>query len=253
MAVTDIIRDQIEYTTDWITTRAEKNDILKKYNEDTNRFLYYPWGVWVTAYARARLMRAIYAVGDDHCYSDTDSEKFMHPDAHMQYFERDNIRARKKLEIAMKVQHMDFEKCQPATVKGVKKLLGLWDDDGHYEHFKALRAKAYLTEENGDLHLTVAGLNKRVTVPYMLEQCKGDHAKVFRMFDDGMVIPPEATGKNTHTYCDREITGELVDYTGRKAKYHELSFIHLEAGGYDLSLTEEYKRYILTFAEDENI
>ena len=47
MAVTDIIRDQIEYTTDWVTTRADKEDILRKYNEDTNRFLYYPWGVWV--------------------------------------------------------------------------------------------------------------------------------------------------------------------------------------------------------------
>ena len=253
MAVTDIIRDQIEYTTDWVTTRADKEDILKKYNEDTNRFLYYPWGVWVTAYARARLMRAIYAVGDDHCYSDTDSEKFRNWKEHMAYFKRDNTRARKKLEIAMKVQHIDFEKCQPETVKGVKKLLGLWDDDGDYDREKFLRAKAYLVEEDGDPHLTVAGLNKRVTVPYMLEQCGGDVGKVFDMFSDGMSIPPEATGKNTHTYCDREISGELVDYTGKLGTYHELSFIHLEAGGYDLSLTEEYKRYILTFAEDEDI
>ena len=263
MAVTDIIRDQIEYTTDWVTTRADKEDILKKYNEDTNRFLYYPWGVWVTAYARARLMRAIYAVGDDHCYSDTDSEKLRNWKEHMAYFKRDNARARKKLEIAMKVQHINFEKCQPETVKGVKKLLGLWDDDGDYDRFKTLRAKAYLVEEDGELHLTVAGLNKKVTVPYMRRVCaesdmikrteKQLNTKVFDMFNDGMSIPPEATGKNTHTYCDREISGELVDYTGKLGSYHELSFIHLEAGGYDLSLTEEYKKYILTFAEDEDI
>ena len=254
MTVTDIIRDQIEYITDWTTTRAEKQSTLEKYNTDTNRFMYYACGVWCTAYARARLLRAILAIGaEDYCYADTDSVKFRNPEKHLAYFEHENEIARKKLEAAMKFHHLPFEMVAPKTIKGEEKLLGVWDDDGYYAKFKALRAKAYLIEEDGKIKLTVAGLNKIVTVPYMLEQCEGNHDKVFEMFNDGMVIPPEATGKNTHTYCDREISGEFTDYLGNRGKFHELSFIHLEAGGYDLSLTEEYKKYILTFSEDEEI
>lgn len=253
MAVTDIIRDQIEYTTEWTEHRAEKEEVLDKYNKDSNRFLYYPWGVWVTAYARRRLWNAILEVGDDYIYSDTDSCKFRYPEKHVAYFKHDNEIAERKLRAAMSFHHMSFEKVQPQTIKGEKKLLGLWDDDGYYDRFKALRAKCYLVEEGDKLHLTVAGLNKKVTVPYMMDICGGDNTKVFDMFNDGMVIPPEHTGKNTHTYCDREIEGDIVDYMGNHGHYHERSFIHLEAGGYDLSLTDEYKRYILTFAMDEEI
>lgn len=254
MTVTDIIRDQIEYITDWTTTRAEKQTTLEKYNTDTNRFMYYAWGVWVTAYARARLLRAILAVGDDYIYSDTDSNKFRNPEKHLAFFEHENEIARKKLEAAMKFHHLPFDLVVPKTIKGIEKLLGAWDvDDGFYTRFKALRAKCYLVEEDGEIELTTAGLNKEVTVPYMMKKCGGDHDKVFEMFNDGMIIPPEATGKNTHTYCDREIGGEFTDYLGNRGKFHELSFIHLEPGGYDLSLTEEYKKYILTFSEDEDI
>ena len=258
MTVTDIVRDQIEYTTDWTMTRAEKADIIEKYNTDTNRFMYYAWGVWVTAYARRRLWNAIFATGEDHVYCDTDSDKFRNWEKHEAWFEQDNKKAEEKLRAAMKFHHLDFEKwCCPKTIEGEPKILGFWDDDGKYngiyDRFKALRAKAYLTEQKGEIHLTTAGLNKKVTVPYMLEQCGGDNTKVFEMFSDGMTIPPEHTGKNTHTYCDREIEGDLVDFMGIPGHYHEKSFIHLEAGGYDLSLTEEYKRYILTFAEDEEV
>ena len=198
------------------------------------------------------------AVGEDgsgdYAYSDTDSVKFRNPERHLKFFEKENELARKKLAAAMKFQHLPFDLVVPKTIEGVEKLLGEWDvTDGFYTRFKALRAKCYLVEEDGKIKLTVAGLNKKVTVPYMLKKCGGDHDKVFEMFNDGMEIPPEATGKNTHTYCDREISGEFTDYLGNRGSYHELSFIHLEAGGYDLSLTEEYKRYILTFSEDEDI
>ena len=54
-------------------------------------------------------------------------------------------------------------------------------------------------------------------------------------------------GKNTHTYVDNEICGNVTDYLGNKAVYHEMSFIHLEKAEYNLSLTDEYKKLIKNY------
>ena len=252
MSVTDPMRENISFTDKWEVTPPDAETIIDKYNNDKNRFLYYPWGVWVTAYARKRLLDAILAIGEnDYLYSDTDSNKFLHPEAHRAYFEKENKKAIKLLEAACKFHHLPLRYIRPKTKDGIEKPLGVWDDDGEYKSFRALRAKCYLTETyDGELHLTTAGLNKKVTVPYMLEKW-GDNETIFDKFADGLKIPPEATGKNTHTYIDHEASGYLTDYKGNTAPYHELSYVHLEAGGYDLSLTEEYKNYILTFAQNE--
>lgn len=251
MAVTDPVRDLIYFDTDWRYESKDPAEILEKYNKDRNRFLYYPWGVWVTAYARKRLMDAILAVGaEDYLYSDTDSVKYMHPEKHEQFFEAENRKALEYLSLACKYHHLPERYIKPKTIDGVEKPLGVWDDDGEYKHFKALRAKAYLTEDyDGDMHLTTAGLNKKVTVPYLISKY-GDNEAVFDAFSDGLYVPAEYTGKNTHTYCDREISGELTDYTGKTCSYHELSFVHLEEASYELSLMEDYKDYILEISTE---
>ena len=58
MCVTDPCRDINEYLSlqdEWYEEKLENyqiEDYLKKYNDSFSRFLYYPWGVWITAYAR---------------------------------------------------------------------------------------------------------------------------------------------------------------------------------------------------------
>ena len=64
-------------------------------------------------------------------------------------------------------------------------------------------------------------------------------------FKDGLVIPPSKTGKNIHTYIDEETTGIITDYKGVSIPYHELSSIHLEESGYELSLSREFIDYLL--------
>ena len=251
MAVTSPMRDEIRYGSEWSTSYPDAEKAIEKYNKDKNRFLYYPWGVWVTAYARARLMNAILEIGaEDYMYSDTDSVKYLHPEKHEDYFRKENEKALMLLQEACKYHHLNEKYIRPKTVKGEEKLLGVWEDDGTYKRFKGLRAKCYLTEDpEGNLHLTVSGLNKKKTVPWML-QAFGDNDKVFENFRVGLSVPAEATGKNTHTYVDEEAGGMLTDYLGNAAAYHELSFVHLEAGPYDLSLTEDYKNYILSINEE---
>lgn len=66
----------------------------------------------------------------------------------------------------------------------------------------------------------------------------------FDKFADDLYIPAEHTGKLTHTYIDREIQGEIVDYTGRKGRYWEKSFIHLSPADYTLSITAEFVEFL---------
>ena len=77
MCVTDIVKDNAIYSDDdnWGFEKVDIDEEIQKYNDSKNRFLYYAWGIWVTAYARRNLWTGILAVGKDYIYSDTDSIK----------------------------------------------------------------------------------------------------------------------------------------------------------------------------------
>lgn len=243
MAVTDIVRDEIIYNNDeWGTESPDYEKTIIKYNGNRSRFLYYPWGVWVTAYARRNLFTGILEFGNDYIYSDTDSIKSLNHEKHMDYINRYNENIRNKLYRAMDFHKIPRESIEPETIQGVKKCLGVWDYEGEYARFKTLGAKRYMTEKNGKISITVAGLNKKVCVPYMVEKW-GD--EVFNKFDDELYIPPKYTGKNTHTYIDDERSGIITDYTGKSGNYYERSSVHLMESDYSLSISQEYAEYIL--------
>jgi hypothetical protein len=199
--------------------------------------------VWTTAYARANLFTAIISMGDDYIYSDTDSVKITNIEDHQEYFEKYNVAVGEDLKKAMKFQGIDFEKTHPATIKGEQKPLGEWDLDGHYSRFKTLGAKRYMVEEDGEISITVSGLNKKTSVPYIIQASQGEP---FEFFDDDMYIPPEYTGKMIHTYIDDEIEGDIIDYRGTPGHFHEMSCIHLEPSEYSLSMSAEYVDYIFS-------
>lgn len=248
MTVTDIIRDEVTYKDDeWGVEVPDYGKAIADYNESRSRFLFYPWGVWVTAYARRNLFTGILAFGEDYVYSDTDSIKSLHRENHTDYIDKYNRIIQTQLENAMDYHGLPYDLIRPKTIKGVEKPLGVWDYEGTYDKFKTLGAKRYMVEKDGDINITVAGLNKKACVPYMLEKW-GD--KVFDNFSDNLYIPPEHTGKNTHTYIDDERRGIVTDYLGNSAEYWELSSVHLMQADYSLSLAREYVDYILNVQED---
>lgn len=258
MSVTNPLRDEYVFDGDtWETVESnpvELFDMLEQHNNSANRFLYYIWGIFVTAYARRNLFTAIHHFQDDYIYSDTDSVKVFNHEQHKPYFDTYNKMVELKLKRACEYHGIDFNKVQPKTKEGKVKRLGVWDFEGVYDHFKTLGAKRYMVEQerairiDGEYYpisITVAGVNKFKAVPYLLDELgKGDTMKAFENFEDGLHIPPEKTGKSLHTYIDDEKIGVLCDYLGNLAEYHELSSIHLEPTSYDLSLAKMYTDYL---------
>ena len=249
MTVTDICRDDVSYENDeWEETRANVNESISKYNRGKRRFLFYPWGVWVTAYARKNLFTGIIEFGEDYVYSDTDSIKAVNAEKHSNYILEYNRRIIKKLETAMKFHGIDESAFKPKNINGEEKILGVWDDEGEYTRFKTLGAKRYMVEKDGKISITVSGLNKSKCVPYLLDT----YADPFKAFEENLYIPPKYTGKNTHTYVDEIVKGTLTDYLGNTAEYEELSGVHLVEADYSLSLSTAYADYLRGIKTFEN-
>lgn len=248
MTVTDIVRPEIIYTDKWdinkTLTRETAEEQLQKYNESRNRFLYYPWGIWVTAYARKNLWDGIFAIGEDYVYSDTDSIKFLNYKKHKKWIEKYNKEVVEKLQKMCNFRKINFERCRPKTIKGKKKLIGVFDFEGTYPLFKTLGAKRYMyTNEDNKLHITIAGLSKQDGVSYLLEKY-GTIENVFKNFDDELTIPADRTGKNTHTYIDEEKEIIVTDYTGITTTVQSKSAIHLEPCSFTLSIAKQYAQFL---------
>ncbi len=245
MMVTDIVREEYIYTDAdlWEKESPDTFKSIQNYNQSGNRFLYYPWGVWVTAYARRNLWSGILALENDYIYSDTDSVKFLNYEKHKDYFSKYNDFAIKKLKKMCEELEIDFNLTKPKTIKGEEKQLGVWDFDGKYKRFKTLGAKRYMVEhENGDINITVSGVNKYTAVPYLINTYGKDN--VFNAFTDGLYIPKGYAGKNILTYIDEETEGVIKDYQENEAYYHEGSSVHMEEGDYTLKIGKEYIEYM---------
>ena len=241
MCVTSIVHDTINFNgAEWTTENGNLEEELKNYNTDKNRFLFYHWGVWCTAYARNNLYTGIKECKDDYIYSDTDSIKIFNADKHKMYFQKYNEWIVQKLEKCLKYHNIPLYFISPKTIKGEIKTLGIWDFDGFYTDFKTLGAKRYIFKKDNKLNITVCGLSKKSGKEF-IENKKNP----FIFFNEGMYIDSEHTGKMTHTYIDKEIENTITDYLGNTAYYHEKSFIHLEKTDYLLSLSDMYIKYFM--------
>lgn len=237
MCVTDMIKDEQTYDNEdgWGVEKVNVAEALEKYNNDPNRFLFYPWGVWTTAYARRNLFYGIVASGNDYVYSDTDSIKITHAADHTEFIESYNKLITEQIRTALIYHRLDPDAASPETIAGKRKQIGVWDDDGHYKRFKTLGAKRYLGWSGGNhYNLTVAGLGKRSALDWMLKRY--GRVGIFREFRDGMTIPRGYSGRPVHTYIDTPYHGYLTDYLGNSAYVEEETSIHLEESEYTMGL-----------------
>ena len=256
MSVTDICRDKVELNDnlEWVIEAVNVERQIKEYNRNPKRFLFYPWGVFVTAYARRNLFSGLLACGNDYIYADTDSVKILNAEAHTRYFKRYNSLMLSKLRKASEVQKLPYELFAPKTIKGEEKPLGVWDFDGFYTRFKTLGAKRYMVEY-AETHevtkgimsrysITIAGVNKKVAIPALEAKAKKEGKDIFELFSFGLLFDEDMCGKNLHTYIDSEHEGILTDYLGNKARYHEYSAVHLEPTSYLMDSSPDYMRIL---------
>ena len=286
MSVTNIIRDIYDYSNvdGWVNHDADIFEQLQSYNTNHNRFLFYAWGVWVTAHARHNLWDAIFEFGSDYVYADTDSIKGLNYSNHENFFKKYNVNIKCQIIKASKILQIPMSLYMPKTPKGKQKTIGVFEREDDYKMFKTIGAKRYIYEyENGELLFTVSGVNKFYGVPYLLMEYGGvdpkyksivqlayspnpniekekkdalkeicamrnrgeiSYNEIFEQFNEGLYFPPEYTGKQTLTYVDEQFIGDCTDYLGSTHKVFEHSYIHMEPQSYYMSQTEEYKRFL---------
>lgn len=128
---------------------AEEETLLNDYNK--RAFLAYQWGVYVCARAREHLQRGIDLCGINFVYCDTDSCKYIGNDVD---WEKINAPVRRA---AIK------NKTCATDLNGVTHYMGVFEIEEHIKRFKTMGAKKYAYEDDkGKLHITIAGVNKRI-------------------------------------------------------------------------------------------
>lgn len=148
MTAQDPVKQSIEFIENEYRLKNESvEDLLNASNK--NAFLSYAWGVWVTAWARYRLQEGIDLAGHNFVYCDTDSVKYI-GELDISKFNKERMKE-SKLNNA-------FAKDE----KGVTHYMGVFESEGCYDRFKTLGAKKYVYEQNGKLHITIAGVNKKL-------------------------------------------------------------------------------------------
>jgi hypothetical protein len=164
---------------------------------------------------------------------------------------------------------LDADTYAPKDDKGRARPLGIFTYEPNeldnalpsYRYFKTLGAKRYVysftedwdrppkMDENGKeiepaaFGITIAGLPKHAAA-VMVERALNSDITPFEVFEDGMYITAEETGKNCVTYIDSGFTEELTDYQGNTATVSEKAYIHIEKTSFEMGLAADFMKLL---------
>lgn len=245
MCFTDPVHDIVYEKDDGRWKQERPKDIaaaLAKYQKSRNSFLYYPWGIWVTAWARTHLADLIEAAGQERtAYCDTDSAK-----------------GPALLEEQIESLNLQIEtQCESAGAfaddhTGARYYLGVYEKETRkkkYDRFVTLGAKkyAYTTKDRmtlkvpsgrmmfsrTHLHITISGVHKTKGAKEM---------GTIENFRPGFVFR-EAGGLEL-TYNESSI--RTIDIEG--CSIETASNIAMTDSTYRLGITPEYERLLGEYA-----
>ena len=271
MMVQDPIKEEVGYfNTQWHTIKPKdftdgvKMKKIEQYNNSKSRFLFYLWGVQISAYSRHELWRGIMECKNDYCYSDTDSIKVINANKHKAFIDEYNKEITEKIDRCLDFYGLDLELARPKDIKGKKHQLGVWDpNDGFYSYFKTLGAKRYIdvSKDSNVFEITIAGLSKKLGAKFLLDQAKlkyhdskagwvlDDHTKrsilrLFKKFDENLHVPADKTGKLAHYYVNHYDSFTVTDYQGNTAKVEPGGGCLLKPTDFTLSLSDQFKKFL---------
>lgn len=221
------------------------------------------WGIYITSYARRRILKAIKYLDDDAVYSDTDSVYFRNWDKHKAFFEHWNkdMRKRNKNLFGSDYDEMgDLGTFDPVEIKS-------YDKKKYAEYsFMTYGAKRYVKySEDDTVSVTVAGLPKTAMQNYALKQITGsvpddekeqkaliwEHRKEIRElvmhdFYNMIELSAEDSLKKTHCYVDFRHSDTITDEDGNSELMTEESSISL----YEVSFKINVNQVWLAWAKE---
>jgi hypothetical protein len=244
MSVTNTIRDKITFDTEgWHQEELTNDEIQTALFKDKKQcFLSFAYGVWVTAYARNNLLKNVMKLDEYVAYCDTDSIKLLEGYDEKVITEYNEF-VKRKIRYVSKTLDIPIEKFEPSDSKGIKHMLGLFESDGSYEEFITQGAKKYAVKEDGEIHITVAGVPK-----------KG--AKVLnnlKEFKDNLIFPAEITNKLTCTYIDSQEQHVVIDYQGNSYLVKDKTGCCFTPASYELGKSLDYAELISDYSSKRSI
>ena len=189
----------------------------------------YQWGVWVTAQARYELELAMWKLQehDGPCrliYIDTDSLYYEGPRMDFSDYNDERIRRAKKND------------AWAIDGKGKPHYMGVLEEDPPIDRFKSEGAKKYIYERDGNLKITVAGVQKSAGAKELLQVAKENSVDAFDAFSPGLTF--RSAGGVAAWYNDRDFGQYEVG--GECRSVYISSNIFLAEDEYTLSLTPDY-------------
>lgn len=209
------------------------------------------WGIWCTAYARARLLEMTYDVevfANDNgyepitVYSDTDS-MFLnaHQDEKCWEAVKGMIDAYNS-----KITTYNTTVLSKYDNSGLLDTIGLFDWEAPADLFKHLGAKRYLQyfRKRDYIESTVAGLNKK-DFANKVNGISGDVMDKFAYFSDGMVFDEIETGKMRPVYYTKPYSATVTDEYGNTEVMSEECGQVLESIGFKMTLATSYAKKVI--------
>lgn len=220
------------------------------------------YGIWITSHARRRIMWAIYNLGNDYKYSDTDSVYFTNPDKHQKFFDdwNANIATQNKALFGSKYNELgDLGEFDPVAIK--------WYDENGKKHesfeysFKTWGAKRYVKiDDEGHMEQTIAGLPKG-TIWKTINKHKDEMGygnlsdkelafKAFDFFKPGMELNVEDSDKRTTRYNDAPHWDVVTDEFGNTETMHSSSSVALYDIPFKLTV-DDYYLAVIKFVQSQ--
>lgn len=197
----------------WLDSDELETPDISEYYKDA--FLPYCVGCWVTAWARDALEAGLRLAGSRFVYADTDSVKYI-GDISFDGFNAKCVRDSRANGSTAVDSH------------GVMHYTGVFEQEESYERFTQLGAKKYAYDQNGALHITIAGVSK--------DGCK--ELGRLENFRDGFVFTMSA---GTRPVFNDEF--QRVTYNGKS--YDAIPNICLIPVDYTISISDGLGDYYL--------
>lgn len=209
------------------------SDILAK--SAKSAVMPYQWGVWTTAWARYALYKGYKCISPSQwIYSDTDSLKY----CGKADFEKLNNKLKERSEA---------NGAFADDRKGKRHYMGVFENETPvpYSRFATLGAKKYVCEDADGIHITIAGIPKKLGAVELQE--KGGIERFCDCADDGGELLFDRCGKKCVIYNDKPET------TGVEIEGHWLPITRnavIVPTTYVLSMSDEYNSLLSSIAEE---